>query len=238
MKATVRGGVLKDGRGDRIGKIVKAEIEVEDDWVATALQALGGALGGGSVAVGNSQQQPTLEVDGGSGGKEETRTPQSEIEEVWACYVEVMKPRSTELRADERKIIREALKAASPEECRKAIIGCGKSDFHMGKNEQHTKYNKLSQILRGKRGKRTTRENIDFFIDKYEKARGGSSDIPSAPADVINQKKRDVQRGHRFRDDPEKQQRAEEAEAWLKQHGIKVVRGDDGYPTFDFDVTA
>jgi len=239
MEITIRGGVLKDGRGDRIGKIKKATVEVEDEWLDLAVERLaeagrGGTTGGSSVAVPNSQQTTLVVVDEGSGEKKE-KISAAEIDSVWDCYVKVMEPRSKDLGAGERKLIREAFKVASAEEIQKAIRGCASSDFHMGKNNRSRKYNSLSQIIKGRRGKETTRERLDYFIAFFEKSGGSSSAVPSASRDVVEQRKKDVQRGHRFRDDPVKVQKAMESEQWLKEHGVKTTRKPDGYPIFEWE---
>lgn len=87
------------------------------------------------------------------------------IEDVWAHYVATMEPRDTALHQAERAVIRDALKVATPVELKRAITACRGSDFHMGRNERGRKYNRLSNIIKGKRGGRTTREQIDFFLD-------------------------------------------------------------------------
>ena len=161
-----------------------------------------------------------------------------DVEVVWRCYVEAMSPRRLEIDADQRKVIRKALEVASADECCRAILGCASSDFHMGKADasryqgRPAKYNKLSQILRGRQGRETTRERIDYFIDLHEKSGKGGGNLTSAEVAVMSDAKLAVQRGWRFKDDPEKVAAAERAEAWLVKHGVEVKRKADGYPTF------
>jgi hypothetical protein len=102
-------------------------------------------------------------------------TPTDPVSVVWAHYVEVMQPRRKEVSAEERAIIREALKVASVEECCNAISACSQSDFHMGRNSRSKgkKHNTLSLILKKRRASetsraQTTRERIDWWLDKFE----------------------------------------------------------------------
>lgn len=160
------------------------------------------------------------------------RTASAEIDAVWQHYAATMKPRAKQAGADERKLIADALKVATVAECQRAIDGCRSSEFHMGRNDRQRKYNRLSQILKGRRGKETTRERIDFFLDLLDEAARGGHVLTSADPAVMSERKRIVQRGWRFRDDPEAVRKAEEAEAWLRSNGVEVVRQADGYPTF------
>jgi hypothetical protein len=162
------------------------------------------------------------------------------INHVWAHYVKVMRPRSDIAGEDARRIIRQALKVAQgetemerAEELCRAIDGCAASPFHMGKNERGRKYNKIGQILKGRpRRNETTRDRLDFFIDKWEQADAGLGNIPSADAAIVQQRVAEVRRGHRLPDDVEVQRTAEQAEEWLKQRGIETVRDANGYPRF------
>lgn len=153
------------------------------------------------------------------------------VDRVWASFVLHMRPSSTIAGEEERKIIRAALKVASEKECCEAIEGCRLSDYHMGSNPRNKKYNTISHILRGKRGKRTTREQIDMLRDIREKAiDAGGSLVSSTDPAVVAQKKDDVRRGFRLKGDPEAQRKAEAAEQWLKERGIPTRRRADGYP--------
>lgn len=154
-----------------------------------------------------------------------------EVDQVWAHYAKTMKPRRTEATEEDRKLIRAALKVATAAECCRAIEGCRASKFHMGENDRGRKYNKLSQIVKGRVGKETTRERIDFFLDLADDAARGGKVTSGDPA-VISDRKRLVQRGWRFSDNPGAVREAEMAEEWLKEHGVEVVRGEDDYPTF------
>lgn len=157
------------------------------------------------------------------------------IAEVWATYVEVMNPRQKALDAETRKIIRDALKVADVSECKRAIVKCSESSFHMGKNDQNRKYNKPSHILKGRRGgvapARTTRETIDWFLDLDTGSGRGS--VTSAGNARITQAKRDVLDGFEFPGDEHVVRRAAESEEFLRSVGIQVTRDEDtGRPRF------
>lgn len=161
-----------------------------------------------------------------------TDAMRAKVDAVWNHFVAEMEPRQVLAGDEERRIIRAALKVASVAECQAAISECKASDWHMGANPHGRKYNRLSQILKGRRGRETTRERIDFFLDLARTTTGGSS-IPSADRVIVAQHQQDVQRGHRLADSPEAVEKAKRSEAWLLQRGIETVRREpDGYPTF------
>lgn len=198
----------------------------EGDQAVAEQQALQRGSGGDQpFDLDRPHEGPAVERDGNEGTK-------AKVDRVWAHFVARMKPRSTLAGDDERRIIRAALKVATAEECCRAIDGCASSNFHMGSNDRQKKYNRLSQILRGRRGRETTRERIDFFLDLLDEAAREGQISPSAAPAVVASRKRDVQRGWRFKDDPEALDKARQSEDWLLRHGIEVVRGEDGYPTF------
>jgi hypothetical protein len=201
-----------------------------------SLTAASGGKGGGSSSSllgegsgeGASAPFDSPPLPASRDGSQQTREA---VDEVWGCYVLSMKPSSTIAGEEERKIIRAALKVASVKECKEAIEGCHASAYHMGDNPRRKKYNTISHILRGKRGKRTTREQIDMLRDIREKAiESGTAVVTSVDPALVAQRKDDVRRGFRLKGDPEAQQRAKAAEAWLKEHGIPTQRRADGYP--------
>lgn len=192
-----------------------------------------GDIGGGlSSSPGNEQ-----EGMGGAGGNPEVAlfadgadaspapAATDDVTVVWDCYVETMQPRRADLLPAERKIINDALKAASVTECREAIIGCSRSAFHMGDNDRKRKYNRLSQIIKGRQGKETTRERIDYFIDIFHNPTKTDAPLTSEALFKINTLKDRVRRGN-GNDDGQKA----EAELW-ERYEIKTVwrrtgRGD------------
>lgn len=100
------------------------------------------------------------------------------VDVVWQQYRK-HKPRMPERVDRERaEVIRRALKVATVEECCQAIDGCFRSTYHQGENELGKRYDSLSGILRGRPGKETTRERIDFFMG-YLTARPRSGGAPA-----------------------------------------------------------
>lgn len=153
------------------------------------------------------------------------------VAEVWSHYVRVMKPRSAGLDAQTRTVVREALKVATIDECKRAIDGCKASDFHMGVNDRRKKYNRISHILKGKRGTRTIREQIDLFIDIAEK-KGIAPGMTSGDSARINSAKRDVLAAYEFPGDDHAVRRGGEAREWLQGQGWTIEADDTGWPTF------
>lgn len=169
--------------------------------------------------------------------------------EIWAHYEKVIHGRDTPraLPDDERRIIREALKVAGETnavnepaavaECKAAIEGCAASDFHMGRADpsryrgRRRAYNDLSQILKGKRGGRTTREQIEFFGEIAKSTVTGPG-VASATSARIVQAKRDVLDAHEFPGDESAQRRGEEARAWLTEQGWQIENDPTGRPQF------
>lgn len=176
------------------------------------------------------------------GGQDVTRTsPIEPVQEpgvvdevltVWDCYVTTMSPRRVELPVDERRLIRDALTVATADECCQAIRGCSLSPFHMGQNDRGKKYNRLTQILKAKRGVRTLREQIDMFLEIAE-SRGGGGHSSSAERARIAEAKRNVLDAHSLSGSEHAKKRGEMAALWLAEHGWRVVTGPDGRPTFE-----
>lgn len=143
------------------------------------------------------------------------------IDEVWAHYVRVLKPREKTAGDEERKIIREALRVATVAECKRAIDACASSGFHMGENDKRRKYNSLSQILKAKPPRYTTRERIDFFLDLAASPARAGFDPTGDPARIA-QAKQDVLDGLAFPGDALVVSKGEEAAAWLVQQGWQI----------------
>lgn len=160
-------------------------------------------------------------------------TPPGAADEVWATYVEVMQPRRKELDQQGRRLILDALVDATVAECQQAIHGCKASAFHMGANDRGKKYNRLSHILKGKRGVRSTRDQIDLFIDIAEQA-GVGGGLQSVDPARLHQAKREVIDAYSFPGDAHAVQLGEEAKRWLEDRGVRVgARESDGFPTFE-----
>lgn len=218
MKLTIgKDRKLRSEQGEVLGTVTRLDVEVE----------LEPGVGFGDAV---KDEQLGLELSttdvGGRASASNNGEPldvRAAIDEVRDHYWAVMKPRSKSFGPQERAIVREALKVATKSECKRAIDGCRASSFHMGENDHRRKYNALSQILKGKRGGRTTREQIDFFLDIAAKS-GVQSGVPSGDIGRINAAKRDVFDGMDFPNDDHVQARARESEEWLRSIGMTFDR--------------
>jgi hypothetical protein len=106
------------------------------------------------------------------------------IETAWETYVVVMNPRGRgrELHPDDRKILREVLKVADPEEVDRAIRECEASDFHMKrgkhKNRPGGKYNSLGKIFKPRPTKgETWRSRIEWWLDRADERSSDSTPV-------------------------------------------------------------
>lgn len=128
--------------------------------------------------VGEAKRTPSSNEEIEEGVNPPTPLQQEEIpvggsRQVWQTYVEVMKPKRTKLDEDTRRIISNALKVATAEECCTAIRACEASDYHMKRGTHTTRrgqrYNRIGQILkpRPQRGE-TQRDRIDFWLERAE----------------------------------------------------------------------
>lgn len=236
-------GLLEDKHGVVLGRLTSITIEVPAD-------ALGVGTIGGVVA--SETTEATTTTDGGAGegpsaaaGFVKAAGELLHVDLVWEHYVEVMAPRNKQLDAEGRKIILDALKVATVDECRRAIDGCAASDFHMGQNGRGRKYNRLSQILKARRSgpsgqAQTTRERIDFFLDMADKS-GLPSGLTSVDPARLRQAKREVMDAWEYPGNEGAVARGEEAAAWLEQAGIAVganlnERNRTGTPKPTFEV--
>jgi len=76
---------------------------------------------------------------------------EEQILEVYEYWLRFMRPGRTRVPAlDERRRLKVASAIADygVDECKRAIDGCGASDFHMGRNKQGKKYDDLELIFR------------------------------------------------------------------------------------------
>lgn len=95
------------------------------------------------------------------------KTNMSGATEVFDYWRVKMKSPRSKMDSNRRTLITNALKLYTSEDLKNAIDGCAGSPFHMGVNDQKTKYNGLDLILRNA-------EKIDGFMVK-------SIDRPAAP---------------------------------------------------------
>lgn len=215
---TVVDGVLVDRNGHPapqwgVGKVVGLTLELTP---AEGRAAERGTTGGSSSSSSNDNNN--------------NDSPQTPRAEIWTHYVEVFSPRNQTLDPESARIIDAALAVASVDECKRAIDGNKASPFHQGHNEQRKAYHRLSTILKGRRGKETTRERIDFFLDIGDKAGVGASAGPADPV-RLQQAKRAVFDAFEYPDDEQVGERGEEAVHWLAQNGWRVER-DGERPRF------
>lgn len=221
-------GMLVDRDGNVLGRLTSLTIDTAEksEVAASSLGAMGEQFG--------------LEL--GEGSKDEgppTPSAVDSVDDVWEHYVATMQPRNTTLNPQERRLIREALKVATTDELKLAITGCRQSAFHMGQNDRNRKYNRLSQIIKGRVGKETTRERIDYFIDIAVKAgysltgvAGSASEgwvdvdaLPSVHRATITDLRRRVVLAHRSGDTVAEATARDE----LRAEGFEVVFEGDRY---------
>jgi hypothetical protein len=135
-------------------------------------------------------EEPSVEPSG-----TKTPTPSSaaavgsskteEVDGVWATYVETMKPRGRgrQLAADDRDVIRLALKVGDADELKSAIAACEQSDFHMKRgsfaDRQGGKHNSIPKIFKPRRGKpETWRSRLEWWLDLFaEQLVGGDAEF-------------------------------------------------------------
>ena len=191
---------------------------------------------GSQLPEGRGSELPDLNPHGEPAGEKKEADASKEvdpIEDVWTTYVEVMEPRRRELDPESRRIIRDALKVADVAELKRAIVGNKASSFHQGANDRGKKYNALSQILKGKRGGRTTREQIDFFIEIADKSGASNPGLPSVDQAKLASAKRWVLTAWEYPGNAQAQAASKEATTWLQEHGYAVEHDPaDGRPIF------
>lgn len=215
-------GILRTSDGEPFAQVVSMTVELLD----------AGEAGGKGAAVLHGEQlglsPSAVDAQAGNSGKFDP------VLDIWQHYVATMKPRHTGIDPQQRAIIRDALKVATLTELKGAISGCGASDFHMGKNDKRKKYNSLSQILKAKRGGRTVREQVDFFLDLAEKS-GVQSGLPSGDRARLSQAKRDVLDALDFPGDEHVVARGREAEDYLRTNGVTFDSQNRRFLTSDSD---
>lgn len=84
-----------------------------------------------------------------------------DIQEVFDFWVETFQKKRAKLDIKRELAIGSAIHDWGVDECKKAIMGCSLSDFHMGRNKNKVVYNDIELILRDS-------EKIERFIDLYE----------------------------------------------------------------------
>jgi hypothetical protein len=228
------GGLQRVSMGVRGLQLEDVDVKPKD-----LLDVVGGESEGNRPAPGAAVPAPIDEPEPGAAVGPTPAVPsQSEtaaaIDAVWAVYVAVMKPRRKEMGDDERLVIRNALKQATADELAVCIRTCEASDYHM-KRGQHVqrkggKYNAIGIILKPRKMRgETQRSRIEWWLDRSESA--GVAGFPSADPAIVNQRQVEVRRGHNS-NDSEIVAKANEAKAWLTQHGIETTTDDQGQVVF------
>lgn len=231
---------------DREGNVVKLTA-----FVAEFVPADGGTIGGLGPSSTSVSENETAGMEGS--GEEGAQTgglfdstegtarvvedTPARVQRVWACFVDTHQPRRKEAGAEERKIISAALKVATVEECCQAIMGNKRSAFHQGHNDRSRKYNRISQILKGRQGKETTRERIDYFIDLYSAGGGDTAAVTSEAQFKIDNLKDRVRRGNGNEDGKKAEaqlwERYRISTAWERQHRPhRGAHGNEHVPVF------
>lgn len=83
----------------------------------------------------------------------------SEIDEIWEFWKKTMNHPKSKLDSKRKRRIVIAISRYSIEDLKKAIVGCRKSEFHMGKNDTGTVYDDIELIFRDS-------AKIESFIDR------------------------------------------------------------------------
>lgn len=147
------------------------------------------------------------------------------VERLWNYYVELFEPARPNLTPSRARAIKKGFKEEfTLDDLKLAVLGLKLW------RQQKSGDESISTLFTTYPGGQTLADRIAFFIDVAEKA-GPAGSITSADPAIVQQRQLDVQRGHRSTS-PDQVQAAEEAEEWLRQHGIETVRNGDGYPTF------
>lgn len=141
----------------------------QNAWLSPLLDDL--ALQAGQIEV---QQSPTNST--GVPSQSQSQSSKRDVEGIWDHYVATMgkRGRGAELRDDERKIIRDALAAADPDEVKTCITACERSDYHMKRGDFHHrkggKYNALGTILKPRsRNGETQRSRIEWWLEAADR---------------------------------------------------------------------
>lgn len=149
-----------------------------------------------------------------------------EVQAVWDYYVAAFDPPRAKLGPSRVRGIERALKEVDVATLIQAIDGLKNFRAHRPGDTS------LETVWKTYKGTGSMVERIEFFASQAKGSTPGGQAFPSAQAAIVSQRQLDVQRGHRFGEDSEMVERAKRSEAWLREHGIETVRGDDGYPTF------
>lgn len=214
-------GMLADRDGQVLGRVVG--ITIDDAPV-------GGNGGSSTSSTTAGGKEEGLERDGGAG---ETQS-QAQIKEVWGHYCKVfadvpgVDPSRMSLNATRARVIRNALKVRSVDQCKRAIDGLARSPWHLGDNEDGKKYLDIRYALKGNstRGE-SNEERVDKMAELANAApasrEADTSRLPDGVSrEMVVRRLEDV-RAYISSGRKWEPSRAAEAFVKLKQWGLIVV---------------
>lgn len=80
-----------------------------------------------------------------------------EVQEIFSCWQSLMNSERSKLSSGRRQKIKSRLKNYSAADIKQAITNCSRSKFHMGENDNNTKYNAIEHICKSD-------EKLEFFM--------------------------------------------------------------------------
>lgn len=224
-RACERGTLRRDTSGGTATFSVEVWFDDDDQVVRSANQ--GGStseLGGGSLS------EPTKETPKERDTKEKKDPTSAPAEDraqlVWDHYDRVFPGSRGGLSDSRRRMIERGLKDFDVAALCTAVDGLKRW------RSSRPGDTSLSAIFKTRPGGSSFTDQVEFWIAQGAGSSSRPPGVPSADRAIVQQRQQDVQRGHRLRT-PEAVEKAREAEAWLKQHGIVTERREsDGYPVF------
>lgn len=215
----------------RVKRIREGRINSPNEWELLNLVDELAAPGGGATGCTLREQPETLEQGSFASAvtnvknKKDVGKKTSDIDSLFSHWVKTTNPPNKTLSPSRKRLIQRALAERDLQECKWCIDGM------VIWQKEHGGGLELSRIFQTRPGGSPLGEQMDFFIGIGKNAGIAGSTFPSADPAVIARRKQEVQRGHRLTDRVSVR-KAEKAEAWLSEHGIEVIRADDGFPTF------
>ena len=88
-----------------------------------------------------------------------------QVYEYWCAVMRPGRTRVPQLDIKRMTAVKSAIHDFGIEDCMRALDGCAKSDFHMGRNKQNKRYDDIELILRDQ-------EHVERFIGYCNKADG------------------------------------------------------------------
>lgn len=100
----------------------------------------------------------------------EKRREETPAKAVFVYWQSVMSKQQSRFTVNRKNKINTRLKNYSEEQIKKAIDGCKRSKFHMGKNDQRTEYNGIEHICRND-------EKVEYFMNIGNRASNDDADM-------------------------------------------------------------